>query len=70
VSSGGAIAGLPRGWVDQLWHDMKAQGRARLAPVEASFANGRGMTDEHKKKLREGLQRYHERRRAAARGER
>lgn len=63
------LPGLQRGWVDQLWHDMKAQGRAKLAPPEEPWKehgrSARALTADHKQRLREGLQRYHERRRAA-----
>lgn len=63
------IPGLQRGWVDQLWHDMKAQGRAKLAVPEPDWQQpGRSkpaLTPDHRQRMREGLQRYHERRRAA-----
>lgn len=60
------------GWreqLDGLYHDMKARGRAKLAPPEADWQQpGRSkppLSPDHKRAMREGLQRYHERRRAA-----
>lgn len=72
MSAGGTLPGLPPGWVDQLWHEMKAQGRAKLALVEPDWQQpGRSkpnLTADHKQRMREGLRAYHERRRAAKAG--
>lgn len=68
----GTIPGLAPGWVDQLWHEMKAQGRAKLAPVREQWLEhgcaAKTITPDHKQRMREGLQRYHEKRRAAKAG--
>jgi hypothetical protein len=66
MNSGGACPDLPKGWVDQLYHDLKAQGRNRLSLLGDWQQSGRSrtLTDGHKRAMREGLQRYHERRRA------
>jgi hypothetical protein len=62
---GGGSTLFPPGWTDQLYRDMKAQGRAKLALVPEWHQGGPKRSPEHLKKMREGLQRYHERRRAA-----
>lgn len=61
---GGGSALFPPGWTDQLYRDMKAQGRAKLALVPDG-CDPRKRSPEHLRKMREGLQRYHEQRRAA-----
>lgn len=61
---GGGSALFPVGWTDRLYHDMAAQGRNRLMLVP-EWQGGPKRSPEHLRKMREGLQRYHEQRRAA-----
>ncbi len=70
---GGRSALFPAYWADQLWHEQRAAGRARLMLVPRDWqqhgrANSRPLTDEHKAALREGLQKYWERRRKGGTG--
>lgn len=64
---GETMADLPKGWVDQLWHDMKAEGRTKFLDRRYDVRASRRtvpLTPEHKEKLRAGLRAYWERRRA------
>lgn len=65
---GGGSTLFPPGWTDQLYHEMAAKGRAKLALVAPDWqVPGRRtpvLSEDHKRKMHEGLRRYHERRRA------
>lgn len=57
--------GLGPYWADRLWHEMQAQGRARLATAEELQRGPRHLTPEQEQRRREGVARHHARKRAA-----
>lgn len=69
---GGASTLFPVGWTDALYHQQRAAGRARYIPELQDWQKAgyptKVLSDDHKARMREGLQRYHERRRAEREG--
>lgn len=70
---GGASKLFPVGWTDELYHQQRAAGRARYIPDLEDWQKAgcpkKVLSEDHKQRLREGLARYNERRRAERGGE-